>query len=283
MGWNGSGSRADSQVGTKVSIKTPNKRPSVLAYGLFALATLILATVLWIMFSQNPKPSLPEVNPKRKTPLIAEVTPSSAPKAIADTPSNRMSKAFAEKRKILDSMTPKELHERQLEIMKEREIDLTPTTNKPFRTGIEWQMARLFTTPLGRRPVPLPPAIHVKDEAHMMEILSTANPALEGDSEQVKIMKKAVEAAKEELKNYIKEGGDYDGFMQYYHSKLMDAFTLRQEYVKQVLQVSKEDPSISKDFFDEANAKLAEKGIEPIKFTNWKMKKLGLDGSQGGQ
>ena len=152
-----------------------------------------------------------------------------------------------------------------MDYLQSKPIDLTPTTNRPFRTGIELSMARIFTTELGDPPPPdFSMLVPIQDEAHLAEIILAGNPAIEGDSEAVKDAKKTVEAAKEELRKYIKEGGDASSFMQYYYGLLVQANQERQLAHKEVMNLIKTDPDIAEEFYYKVNERLAGKGIKPV-------------------
>ena len=154
-------------------------------------------------------------------------------------------------------------------------IDLTPSTNRIFKTGTEQVMSWIFTTELGAMPPPLP-RIPIRDEAHMAEILMAKNPILEGDSEKAKEAKQMVELAKKELIKFIKEGGSVDEFFEYYRGELVQAHNEWKESQKSVLQVVREEPDLAADYIREVNDRLSAKGIRPVKLPPKLKEQLGI-------
>ena len=105
---------------------------------------------------------------------------------------------------VIAKMSLEERREFLQKEMIEKPLDLTPTTNRAFRTGTEQVMSWIFTTDLGSMPPPLP-RISIRDEAHIMEILDAPNPIFEGDSDRAKDAKEMVALAKEELRKFLDE------------------------------------------------------------------------------
>ena len=133
-------------------------------------------------------------------------------------------------------------------------------------------------TRVGDPPPPiLTTFIPIQDEAHLTEILFANNPVIEGDSEQVKEAKATVEQVQKEMIAYIKDGGDPQTFMSYYHTKLQDAFLERRDSIKEVARVAIEEPEIAQKFYQEVNKRLESKGIAPIELTEKQKQRLGLE------
>lgn len=271
-GWN---RPAANQPTAKRNAKAPSQWRGVAA-GL-AIAVPVVALCLWLFSGGEDKPA---PSAKLQAPsTIKEVAPAAAPvykeePKVEKEPDH--SEEIRKRREMLKKMTPEEKAQYRIDLIKSRPPDLTPTTNHPFRTGTEIQMARIFTTELGDPPPPFFP-MPIQDEVHLASILVSNNPALETDNEKVKDAKQMVELAKKEMREYLKEGGDPHEFLQYYHGKLTDAFQQRTMYAKEIVKVAKEDPDIALEFYEEANKKLAEKGIKPVKLNKQLKQRLGVE------
>lgn len=157
-----------------------------------------------------------------------------------------------------------------------RPINLEPATNRVFATGTEQVMSWIFTTRLGDAPPPLP-RISIHDEAHLAEILMNANEIKDTDSDRAADAKEMVMLAKEELKKFIKEGGDIEEFLEYYRGELVQAHNEWRESQRQVLQVVKEEPELAPEFIAEVNKRLSEKGIKPVKLPPKLLEQQGIE------
>ena len=242
-----------------------------------ALVALIGGGVWWWLERSPKTVTLPEA-PKSKA-LAKEVTPAAAPKPIpvqeAETPKENPNRAL---RQELAKMTKEERMDYAFKEMQSRKIPLAPKTNRIFRTGIEASMARIFMTQLGDPPPPpFTTAIPLRDEAHLAEILIAHNPVLETDTEAQKASKEMVALAKKEMMDYIRNGGNPEDFLKYYHGKLKEAFEFRRESMKSLIQVSRDDPSITAEYLDRLNKELADKGIKQIELNEKQRKRLGLE------
>lgn len=270
MGWNGSGQKGAAPVQPKVTPRKPSPVRGIVAGGLVC----VLAAGAYFVFFSGPEKPQAEKSAKKPT-RIQEVTPAPAPKA-AEKPEKAPEPKKPSNREAILKMTPEERHELAVERIRQRGLDLTPTTNRPFRTGTELQMARIFMTELGDAPPPFFP-MPLEDEVHLADILIANNPAIEGDSEKVKQAKEMVELAKKEMRAYIKEGGDPHNFLSYYQGKLWSAFEERNMAAKEMMRVAREEPDIAADFCAAANKKLEEKGIKPFELPQKIKQKIGME------
>ena len=147
---------------------------------------------------------------------------------------------------------------------------ITNTSNAdaavPYNNGPEQIMYSIFSRQLGDMPLPLP-TMSPKDRAHLTEILLDKVPYAPDDTEDIKLGKDIIQQAKDELKKYIREGGDPDTFFEYYHNELSRSFEERKLAMKMVFDSARdEDPEISAEFCKKVNERLAEKGIKPIAY-----------------
>ena len=233
-----------------------------------------LGICVWLFSGGDDKPAPSAQHQAPST--IKEVAPAAAPvykeePKVDDEAAKR--KARAEK---LKKMTPDERWEFLLEEAKKKPLDLTPTTNQTFKTGTEQVMSWIFTTKLGNLPPPLPQT-SLFDIAHLAEILIADNPILETDNEKQREAKEIVMEAKKELREYIKQGGDIDQFLEYYRGQLVQAHSEWQESQKSVMKVIREDPDIAGEYIREVNERLAKKGIKPVMIPPPLAEKAGID------
>lgn len=208
--------------------------------------------------------------PKDATKVQKPVTP--AP----EKPLTPAEKARRERAQKLRKMSPEERIDFLFDEAAKKPIDLTAPTNRIFATGTEQVMSWIFTRRLGDIPPPLP-AISIRDEAHLAEIIMNQNVVREGDSEQVAEAKEMVQLAKEELKKYIKEGGNIQDFLEYYRGKLVEAHEEWSASQRSVMKVLREEPEIALDYLDEVNARLEEKGIKPVTIPKRLLQRMGLE------
>ena len=254
---------------------TSSSRPvgATVVIVLCALCLAALGVGAYFLFSGGEKPQ--NAVAQKKPSVIMEVTPAPAPTNVvvaAEDPQEDPEKAAL--RAKLKGMTPQERMDYLFERMKNTPIDFAAKTNRPFATGVEQVISSIFMTRLGDLPPPTP-GIPIRDELHLAEILIANNPALEGDSERVKEAKAVVEAAKKELRQYIKEGGDIKDFLEYYRGQLVQANMEWRESQKSVMRVIREDPGIAVDYVKAVNKRLAEKGIKPIMLNSRAKDKIG--------
>lgn len=137
-------------------------------------------------------------------------------------------------------------------------------------------MTWIFTTKPGDLPPPMP-KISIHDELHMAEILIANNPIVEGDSESVKNAKEIVALAKKELRDYIKQGGEVEEFLEYYRGQLTQMHNEHVDAMKSVRQIINEDPDIAVEYLNQVNKRLEERGIKPVTLTRGQKARLGIE------
>ena len=133
-------------------------------------------------------------------------------------------------------------------------------TNRYFKTSVEQVMGWVFTCKPGMMPPPLP-AFSDEDYDQLASILISKCEIKESDDEKAVEAKESVDFAKKEMMKYIREGGDPQEFMNYYHKFLHEASDYRDLVVDQAQKIYEEDPKLAEDFLKEVNAKLDDKGI----------------------
>ena len=270
-GWNRPGRNKASAAKAKSS-----SHGVVLWVGIGVTAVLAFF-VVWHWLPKDETATPAPVKATKPKPISA-AKPAPAPVVVETESKPKGDPRKAALREKLKNMSPEERREYAFKMIQEREIDLTPTTNRPFRTGIELSMARIFMTRVGDPPPPIHTTfLPLRDEAHLAEILIANNPVIDGDSDEVKDAKATVEMVKKEMANYIKAGGNPEDFMSYYHDKLRVAFEERRESIKEVARIALQEPEIAQSFYESVNKRLKDKGIRPLEFTDRQKEKLGLE------
>jgi hypothetical protein len=258
MGWNGHNVAETKSKSTQA--KRDQQSKQFLCTRTFVACLIVLvAAALAIFFVKNN-----EVKPTKAEQHISKPQKSKVPKDVTTvTDKTPIKNERDTKIARIKAMTPEERLEFLYEEAKNRPLDMTPSTNKVFKTGIEQVMSWIFSTRLGDPPPPLP-QITIFDEVHLAEIIIADNPILETDSARVKECKEMVALAKKELVKFIKEGGDVEEFLTYYRDQLREA---HHEYVaaqRKIINAYKEgiEPEVCRAYADQINAELAEKGIK---------------------
>lgn len=279
MGWNGSYSEAGRLSVKKNNAKGNSRSSKSLIWGAVGSFSVIVLLLL-VMHSQFKNAAHPNKVPSIRKDRLAsketiskkldkQVDPIEVPQS--DSKDNPL-------RERLKQLSPDERRELAYEIIKDKKINLEPTTNHPFRTGIELSMARIFMTRVGDPPPPIHTTfIPIQDEAHLAEILIANNPGLEGDSDQVREAKATVEFVKKEMMQFIKGGGSPSEFMSYYYDKLNSAFEERRASMREVVRIAQEEPEIAQEYYEQTEKNLSEKGIRGLEFSLKQKERLGLE------
>ena len=260
MAWNGSNGASTPRPTTPA-----NSGFSPVIKGAIAGFIVVVVAIVAFLFLTRSAPEASVEEPEAKPTQIADkgdqVKKSTPLEAEEDDPETLRAK----RREMFKKMTPDERLEWLYERAKNTPIDLTPSTNRTFKTGVEQVMSWVFTCRLGNPPPPRP-KFSLRDEVHMAEILIADNPILETDSERAADAKECVAAAKKELIKYIKEGGDVDSFIDYYRDQLAEAYHEHTESRKAAIDMLKngEDPEIVRKFVEKVNEGLDSKGIKRV-------------------
>ncbi len=258
------------------SISSPKGSPSKVR-GIVAGLVVSIGVGVAVLLMM-PKEKLPVARPENPVKKAVEAVdapkPAPAPKAEDEKPKVDPEKAARIAK--LKAMTPAERMEFLFQEAAAKPIDLTPSTNRVFKTGTEQVMSWIFTTELGAMPPPLP-RISIRDEAHMAEILTAKNPAFETDSERAKEAKAMVELAKKELVKFIEEGGSVGEFFEFYRGELVQAHNEWQASQKSVMKVIREEPELAAEYIKEVNSRLGEKGIRPVRIPPKLKEQLGIE------
>ena len=184
-----------------------------------------------------------------------------APEATSAIRSNEDAER-AKRREMFAKMTVDEKIDYLHEQIRNTPIPQTPT-NRLYATSLEQAMDWIFTCEVGNPP-PLLPPMSLFDQMHLAEILIMDNPVLDGDSDKAAESKKTMKVAKREFIQFLKDGGNPDDFLPYYHSQLVAAHDEYKMARQSIVEVIKTEPDIAVDYIKKVNSGLSAKGIKNV-------------------
>jgi len=246
---------------------------------LIALAIVFAGGItIWLATKSNDQAQQGQkVEKAKKSGAISEVEPELATEAKEEVPVVDESAIEREKRKAAyKAMTPDERWEYVVERAEKSALREEPSSNRIFRTSTEQVMDWIFRCEVGDPP-PLLPELPIKEQLHLAEILISDNPIKADDSDNVKEAKETVQLAKKEFQEFIREGGEPEEFLAYYHSQLVQAHEEWKTARKMAIEAIKEDPDIAADYIERLNEHLAEKGIKKIKLPPKMLEHYGIE------
>lgn len=130
-----------------------------------------------------------------------------------------------------------------------------------FKNATEQIIANLVSKRLGDMPPPLP-NLPVSED-----ILDSINHVIEvyDDDSMVLIdLKESVANSKNELLQYMEEGGEPQYFLAYYHKILLQAHREWKKAQSEYNILEESNPKIADEYADEMDKALSQKGIKPI-------------------
>ena len=140
---------------------------------------------------------------------------------------------------------------------------------RTFTSGTEQVIGWVFGCEPGDMPMILPP-IDPKEKENIVSILISKNEVGKDDTEESAELKQRVDLAKKEMMKYLKEGGDPDEFLKYYHDVLKRAYAWRSEAISQCGELFDEDEGMARDFLNKVNEKFEQEGIKPLDIRQFK-------------
>ena len=179
---------------------------------------------------------------------------------------------------MFSRMTADEKIEYLREQVKNAPIPETPT-NRLYATRLQQGMAWIFTCEVGNPP-PLLPPMSLFDQMHLVEILIRDNPILDSDSKKAAESKEMMKIAKKEFVDFIKEGGNPDDFLPYYHGQLVAAHEEYKMARQSIVEIIRNDPDIAVDYIKKVNERLSEKGIKNVKIPKKMLDAFGIESDE---
>lgn len=132
-----------------------------------------------------------------------------------------------------------------------------------YGTALEQTMDWIFTCEVGNPP-PLLPPMSLFDQMHLAEILVSDNPVLDTNDEREFESKEMMKVAKDEFIKFLKDGGNPDEFLTYYHGQLVAAHEEWKLAREAIYNAVRTEPEIALEFARQVNERLAEKGIRQV-------------------
>lgn len=264
MSWNGSDGKSvtDCPKGARRDIgQKAGKRVTV------GLLTAVVAIVgVGVYFAMRDRSmDVTKKNSDGHRAMIAEVTPSISTNAVQKSAVNVPSRQGKSKsrREAMKGLTSDQRYEYIVAEFKNRRLP-EASSNRYYRTSIEQTMGWVFTTRIGAMPPPLPP-VSVRDREHLAEILISDIPIADSDDEVVKDHKEMLRLAKKEMIEFIKQGGEPEEFLEYYHDQLKQANMKYNEARRSVIETVRENPDIAEEYIKRVNAQLKEQDIMSVR------------------
>lgn len=262
--------------GGKIESAASKSMPGWIRGAMAGVLIVAASGVAWMMLKGAP-PSAPAKQPEGKSmrgdSTVGKTAPvvTNAVEAPMAAKTEQLPPAASNRVEAAQEDPPVQTNEVQTAVTR-------PKRPKPaFKTGMEQVMSWIFTTELGSAPPPLP-NLSKKEMQNIVAILLSKNEVTEEDSERTAMAKNVVEQAKKELKQYLKDGGDPQSFLTFYHNELKKASDEWKDAQKLVLQSLKEDGAeAGLAFAEEVNKKLAEKGIKRVKIPPKYLKALNAE------
>ena len=244
-----------------------------------ALVVVALAGVVWmVMPDEETKVVVKENVVKQPDPLVV-----TAPKPKKEAPVIKDEPQQKSKERVITPEEQKKLrpgdpgfdpaaHPTILIPKKKKE-----KVNAPFRNSTEQALIWLASCEPGDPPLPLiliPPG----DMKNLATILLTPNQAQEGDTELTKEQREIIDLAKDELRKYVKNGGDPQEFLRYFHDLRESQHMRHSEARNAIMNLLRDgtNDDIAAEFIAKVNADLEAQGIKPVRLSRKKLERHGL-------
>ena len=150
-----------------------------------------------------------------------------------------------------------------------------PQPPSVFQSGTEQVLNMVFNCEVGALPAPLPRLSDV-ERKNIWNILKSRMEAKEDDSEATVDAKQMIDFAKKEMLEFIKQGGDPDDFLDFYHRELRKAHELREVFKRELENAVEERPEEAAAMYRKMNEKLSESGIKRLTLDQEDKERIGL-------
>ena len=243
-----------------------------LRYGILAAiaAVVVVAVAIWFLSAHKGKQNEPLAQkPATLAPRDAPKVAKSNPKTIEKPSAPQVAVPPQPPKKPTGKLPAPSTLSDEVRAIKAASLSNTVaavTNARPeqvFKTATEQVMSFIFNAEVGDMPPPLP-TLPRNEMEHIEEILNTPNVIKEGDSEEVAAKKQMLEQAKNELKDYMAQGGTPAEFLRFYHEQLKKYYQERQDAQKLVMTMIRDEPEVAGEFMKKVNQRLAERGIKAV-------------------
>ena len=145
--------------------------------------------------------------------------------------------------------------------------DGKPRKMSIYKSAAEQALGMIFTSELGSPPPMLPDIPKCTSKEQLEEFLNNTFAYDADASRSVNENRIIMNQVKEELKQYLDEGGDIGGFIDYYVGELRASHEQWKTAQTMLIDMARsgEDAESLRNFRDAANKLLAEKGIKELK------------------
>lgn len=205
--------------------RTWSVRPTVrgaIAGAIVVLCAAVAAWWLWPTQERGEDAALAERG------LIKEVKPAAAPVAapVAE-PTNDMQETTYKQPDPKFGLKPKKWLPTKEEVAKARlGRDGKPRKKSIYKTPTEQALGQFFSTKLGNHPPMIPNIASLATEKELEKFFSSSFEAPEDASEAVKENRRMMRQVKEELKQFVDEGGSVGEFVDYYRGQIQTAYDM---------------------------------------------------------
>ena len=155
--------------------------------------------------------------------------------------------------------------------------DGKPRKMSIYKSPLEQSLGMLFTTKIGSPPPMLPSIPSISTPEQLQKFFDTALEYDKDAPKEVNENRLLMQQVKDELKQYLEEGGTPEGFVEYYHNELRVAHEEWKTAQKMLIDMSRsgESAEVMRAFRDRANEILAKRGIKPLAVPPFVRKSMG--------
>lgn len=249
-------------------------------YGMIVSFIVILGVVIaawWWLLPSEEVTSPSSIPHHSKT--IKSVPPSKAAKyaedEVREDPKPKLSmdpESVAARKRRADFLKRAQANPETMFLMTNR----VGRVNSP-NTGVEQLMDWIFNCTPGLMPPPPPNDIPGCEIENIVGIIMSKEVVEEGDSDERIARKEMVQLAKDELKDYLKNGGDVQKFFDYYYEVLNRAYARRQDAMELISNACREEePEIARELYRKTNELLGKDNIQKIDISIEDRVRIGL-------
>ena len=252
-------------------IVTTSSRKSKKASSPVILITAVLVIVagafIYFRVGKGEKP----VAPVAEIPVaIAKKSVTASPKAVIETTTathneptesndNEVAEVVNEQKTTVVKEKPKTAEELGLPIVNKKE---KAKVRRVFDTNTERIISGFANT---KRGFPPPPLLNIPFGENLNEILNSDIVIYEDDDERTVAIKENCAQLKEEMKQYIADGGTPENFLAWYHNELSKDYNSWKDSQQYIVQLMKEGMiQEAEEYMEKANAELTKSGIRNV-------------------
>lgn len=248
----------------------PIKKAPSIGKGVLAGLVLVVVAGIAVYFIVGTDGESKDTQQEKNARLIKEVTPAITTNkvvaAVEEAPKKNKPESLSINGVKHPDFIPIGIQKMRKKVHKVRTNNVARLGPVPYENATEQVLTHIFMRELGDPPPPetmlnLPE----RERKNLIGLLISKTEITDKDSEEMAIAKETLQAAKNEMVAYLKEGGNADDFLKYYYDKLESAYNERKQANVMMMKTIKESPEIAAEFVEKVNSKLREKGIKELK------------------